>query len=85
MNKDILPRDSECRYHGYCEAYYGNDQTCWVGVRFHGVKYGYQKGFDYNGNIDKRNTGYWLNDARVSVSNETGYCYIWDKKEEPLK
>ena len=78
--QDILPRDLEGLLHGYCEWYYGNNgQLAWKGARFHGKDYGYFEDYKKGGSVDEALTGYYLDDLRVSDTNDIGYCLIWNR------
>ena len=77
---EILPKDSNGFFHGYCE-YYVYGKLSWRGVCFHGDDYGYHDSYNGDGGVDKEYSGYWLDDERISVDNAEGNCYIWSKKE----
>ena len=80
MNKDILPENSKGEYHGYCKEYWDNGELFWKGVMINGREYGYGDMYDGDGTIDENETGYWMNGKIVSVNNEDGNCYIWNKR-----
>jgi len=78
-SKNIVPKNEAGQLHGYCKRHYSNSQLAMKGVYIDGKLFGYIEEFYYNGSIWEEWTGYFLNDVKVSDSNESGYCYIWDK------
>jgi len=81
MSKDILPRNKESKWHGYCEIYYSDGRLCWRGVWVNGLRCGYIERYDMNGSLNKNHTGCFVNGEKLSDDNPRGYCYIWNKKE----
>jgi len=76
--KDILPKNEEGNWHGYCEQYWNNSgDLMWKGVRVNGLRYGCHE--EYNGGVYEYETGYFLGGIKVSVDNKEGYCFIWCK------
>jgi hypothetical protein len=79
--KDIVPTDEYGRLHGYCEEYYDDSGLLsWFGVCVHGRWCGYVEDYYFTGVLDI-DTGYWINDCKISSDNAEGYCYVWNKEE----
>jgi len=78
MSKSILPENNKGELHGYCESYYSDGQLWWKGVFVNGYRHGYCE-FYWDGNVNKKYTGYFLGANLISNDNEKGYCYIWCK------
>jgi len=78
MSKDVIPKNAEGKWHGYCEEYY-NGELYYKGVYVNGYRYGYHEEYNDDGSADEYYTGYFLDDDKVSNDNAKGYCYIWCK------
>jgi len=80
MSRDIDPRNTDGSLNGYCELYYlGTGQSGWQGIFVHGKRYGCHESYLIDGIIWEALTGYFIDDVKLSDTNESGYCLIWDK------
>jgi len=65
----------------YREVYYSdNGQLDWKGVMINSKTYGYHEDYNYDGDMFKNGAGYFLNNKKVSDTNDNGYCYIWNRE-----
>jgi len=63
----------------YKEDYFSDGQLDWKGVEVNGSMYGCIESYWKDGSVCKYDTGYFLDEEKVSSDNKKGYCYIWCK------
>ena len=75
---DIEPINEKGNKHGYCEIYW--DDFLWIsGIFVDDKKYGYIKDYDDDAFLDEKDSGYYLNNVKISSKNEEGWCYVWNR------